>query len=322
MRLRRLGRTGVSVSVLGFGGAPIGNLYAAVDEDAALAAAHASWDGGVRYFDTSPHYGLGLSERRLGAALKGRPREEFSISTKVGRMLVGNPHPTGSDLQEGGFDVPDTVIRTRDYSRDGVLRSLEASLSRLDLDRIDVVYVHDPEDDMDDALNQAIPTLVQLRDEGVVGAVGAGMNFWQPLLRIATQTDVDVVMVAGRWTLLDRSAGLLLDACLDRQVAVVAAAPFNSGISAQPWPADDAYFDYGPAPADVLARARAYATACTDRGTTLPHAAVQFPLRHPAVACVVAGIRTPGQAKANTDWATHDLDPAQWEALDSVDRDA
>lgn len=322
MHTNRLGSTDVEVTVLGFGGAQIGNLYTAIDDETAAAAVDAAWEGGVRYFDTAPHYGLGLSERRLGAALARRPRSEFIVSTKVGRLLVPNPSPIGSDLGAGGFAVVDAMTRRFDYSRAGVQRSLEASLQRLGVDRIDIVYVHDPDQHLHNAIHDAIPALIELRDQGVIAAVGAGMNSWQPLLGIVSETDVDTVMVAGRWTLADRSAAPLLAACAERSIAVVAAAPFNSGLLAQPWPADDAYFDYGPTPANVLARARTYARLCAEHGTTLPHAAMQFPRRHPAVACVVAGMRNAHQSASAVEWASRTLDAELWAALDAVPADS
>ena len=304
MRRNPLGRSNVSVSVLGFGAAPIGNLYTAMDDEAAHSAVEAAWTAGVRYFDTAPHYGLGLSERRLGAALSDKPRERFTISTKVGRLLVPNPRPTGSDLAAASFDVDDAMTRERDYTGDGVRRSLEESLDRLGLDRVDIVYIHDPDDHMDDAIGEAVPVLVELRGQGVVGAIGAGMNSADPLMRFATETDVDVLMVAGRWTLLDRSGAALLATCEDRGISVAAAAPFNSGLLARPWPPEDSLFDYGPVPAEILAAARAAAWTCDSYGSTLPHAAIQFPLQHPAVACVVAGMRTPEEVAQNVAWAT------------------
>ena len=312
MRTQPIGRTSVRVSVLGLGAAPLGNLYRPLDDEAASATVDAAWAEGVRYFDTAPHYGLGLSEQRLGAALAGRPRAEFTVSTKVGRLLEPNPHPSGSDLAAGGFAVPDTLRRRRDYSRDGVLRSLEASLTRLGLDRIDLALVHDPDDHMEAALGQALPTLADLRWQGVIGAVGVGANTVAPLLRTVTEADVDAVMVAGRWTLADRSALPLLEACTTRRVSVIAAAPFNSGLLSSPDPPEDAFFDYGPAPAAVLRRARALAAACARHGTVLPHAAVRFPLRHPAVACVMAGFRTPHEARSAARWATRDLPDRTW----------
>ncbi len=321
MKQAQLGNSSVYVTELGFGAAPIGNLYAPIDDATARAAVLAAWDGGVRYFDTAPHYGLGLAERRLGAALGDKPRSEFVVSTKVGRLLVDNPNPVGSDLGDGGFAVPDTLTRHPDYSRDGVLRSLDASLERLGLDRVEIVYIHDAEKHMEQALHEAVPALVRLRDEGVVGAIGAGMNFTAALLRFVTETDVDAVMLAGRWTLADRSGEPLLDACADRGVSVVAAAPFNSGLLARPHPRDDAHFNYEPARGDVLAYARRLAEHCEAAGCTLPQAALQFPLRHPTVAAVVAGMQTAHQASTDVDWVTRELPTSVWATLDSMDAD-
>ncbi|MGW5589283.1 aldo/keto reductase [Streptomyces sp. NPDC003857] len=313
-----IGRTRVRVSRLGFGAAPLGNLYRAVDDDAALTTIEAAWAEGVRHFDTAPHYGLGLSELRLGRALAHRPRDEFTISTKVGRLLEPNPHPTGSDLPAGGFAVPDTLTRRADYSRDGVLRSLEASRARLGVDRIDIVYLHDPDEHMDTAVAQALPALAELRRQGVIGAVGVGMNSVAPLMRFVIETDVDVVMVAGRWTLADRTALPLLTECADRGVSVVAAAPFNSGLLSDPDPSDGASFDYRSAPPDLLARARALAQVCRRHATVLPHAAIRFPLRHPAVASVVAGFRTPQEVRSAARWAERDLPSRAWEELEAA----
>ena len=307
--------TGVTLTRLGFGAAPIGNLYRPIDDATAAGAVAAAWDRGIRYFDTAPHYGLGLSERRLGSALRARPRNQYVVSTKVGRLLRPNPSPKGSDLEAGAFAVPDDLIRVRDYSRSGVLRSIESSLDRLGLDRVDIVYVHDPEDHMNAAISEAIPALIELRDQGVIGAVGAGMNFVEPLRRFVAETDVDVLMVAGRWTLVDQSAEPLLRECAHANVAVVAAAPFNSGLLARPYPADGARFDYGSAPEDVLEAARACARSCELHGTELPAAAVQFPLRHPAVVSVVAGMRTVDQVDLNISWMNARLDERLWGEL-------
>ncbi len=317
MKRRRVGRTRLELSEMGFGGSSIGNLYLPVDDEVAACAVGAAWEAGVRYFDTAPHYGLGLSEQRLGAALAGLQRDEFVVSTKVGRLLVPNPSPSGSDL-DNGFAVPDELTRARDYSRDGVLRSLESSLGRLGLDRVDIVYVHDPEEHLDEALAGALPALVELRDGGVVGAIGAGMNYWRPLLRIVKESDVDVVMLAGRWTLLDRSGEPLLAECLERGVSVVAAAVFNSGLLARSWPRDGARFDYAPAPAEVLARARALARICDDLGTTLPEAAACFGLRHPAVASVVVGAGSAEHSTLAAQRVGAGLPATTWQALDEV----
>ena len=313
MRARPL--RGLAVSELGFGGASLGNLYVETSDADARATVDAAWDGGVRYFDTAPHYGLGLSERRLGAALAGRPRAEYALSTKVGLLLAPNPAPTGSDLGSGGFAVPDDLVRRFDFSRDGVLRSLEASLGRLGVSGVDIVYVHDPDEHVDQAIAEAIPALAELRDQGVIGAVGVGMNQWQAPLRMVREADLDVVMLAGRWTLLDRSGAPLLAECAQRGVAVVAAAPYNSGLLARDWPEPGDHFDYGRAPADILDRARSLAGICRRHGTRLPAAALQFPLRHPAVTAVVAGMRTADEVNAALQLLAEPVPGAAWAEL-------
>ncbi|MCL2418244.1 MAG: aldo/keto reductase, partial [Conexibacteraceae bacterium] len=315
MRRAAIGCGGPEVTALGFGGAAIGNLYAALDDETAEAVLEAAWAGGIRYFDTAPHYGLGLSERRIGNALRTRPRDEYVISTKVGRLLVPNARPTGSDLEHGGFDVPDDWTRERDYSRDGILRSVEASLGRLGLDRLDIVFVHDPEEHMGQALGEAVPALIELREQGAVGAVGAGMNLVAPLRRFVAETDIDVVLVAGRWTLIDRSAGPLLEECLHANVAVIAAGVFNSGLLAHAAPSSSATFDYGPVPDDALQVAVAAARACADHGTTLPTAALQFPLRHAAVSSVLVGMRTPAECRQDLVAVATDIDERLWSDL-------
>jgi D-threo-aldose 1-dehydrogenase len=317
MQQHPIGTTAAAVTALGLGGASAGNLYTETTGEEATAAVDCAWAGGIRYFDTAPHYGLGLSERRLGAALRHRPREVFVISTKVGRMLEPNPRPAGSDLAAGGFAVPDTLRRRFDFSAAAVRRSLEGSLGRLGLDRADLVYVHDPDDHVDEAIAGAIPELIRMREEGLVRAVGVGMNQWQAPLRMVRETGIDLVMLAGRWTLLDRSGQPLVDECAARGVAVVAAAPFNSGLLARAWPGDGAYFDYGPATPQVLARARALAGICQRHGVSLPDAAIQFPLRHPAVVSVVGGMRSGEEVAATlARFATVVPDDA-WTELDA-----
>ncbi|MGH3166948.1 MAG: aldo/keto reductase [Trebonia sp.] len=237
------------------------------------------------------------------------------LSTKVGRLLEPNEAPTGSDLESGGFAVPDDLTRRFDFSRDGVLLSLESSLHRLGLSRIDIVYLHDPDDHVDQAIREAIPALARLRDQGVIGVVGVGMNQWQALLRMVRETDLDVVMLVGQWTLLDRSGAPLLAECLGRGVAVVAAAPYNSGLLARDWPEATARFDYGCASLDNLARARSLAGVCQRHGTTLPAAALQFPLRHPAVMSVVAGMRTASEVGSALGRLAETVPEAAWAEL-------
>jgi D-threo-aldose 1-dehydrogenase len=203
MRTRPLGGTGVQVTELAFGAAGIGNLYRPIRGDDAAAAVDAAWDAGIRTFDTAPHYGLGLSERRLGAALRDRPREAYTVSTKVGRLLVPDDTSEGDDLANG-FAAPATHRRVWDFSADGVRRSLGASLERLGLDRVDIVLLHDPDDHAEQALREGYPALERLRGEGVVGAIGIGMNQCALPARFLRETDIDVVLLAGRYTLLEQ----------------------------------------------------------------------------------------------------------------------
>jgi D-threo-aldose 1-dehydrogenase len=314
MQKRTIPGTGVQLPVLGFGAAPIGNLYREVPEQEALDAVTAAWEGGIRYFDTAPHYGLGLSERRLGAALGGHDRNEYVLSTKVGRLLRPNSAPAGRDSE--GFDVPDSLTRVRDYSRDGVLRSIEESLERLRTDRIDIVYIHDPDDYWNEALKGAVPALSSLRDEGVIGAWGAGMNQAEMLHRFVTETDADVIMLAGRYTLLEQGAATdLLPACIEREVGVVNVGVFNSGLLSKTRPSSGATYNYESASQELLDRAKQLAQICESHGTTLPTAALAYPYQHPAVTGVVLGMRTPEQVKQNLDLASQSVPEALWDEL-------
>jgi D-threo-aldose 1-dehydrogenase len=286
-----LGRSGLRVTRLVFGGAPIGGLFAPVAEDTALATLDAAWRAGIRAFDTAPHYGVGLSERRLGRFLAGRPRGEYVLSTKVGRLLV--PAAGDVDGADGFYGTP-RLTRVRDYTRDGVLASLEASLGRLGVDRVDIALIHDPDDHGPEALDGAYPALADLRAQGVIKAVGVGMNQVEMLEWFLPRADLDCVLVAGRYTLLDtRAAATLLPECQRRGVGVLAGGVFNSGVLADPGPA--ATYDYQPAPPRVIERARRIAAVCAARGLPVGAAALQFTLRHPAVTAAVVGARSPGE---------------------------
>ncbi|MFF3641236.1 aldo/keto reductase [Streptomyces sp. NPDC002564] len=291
---RRLGSGGVEVTELSFGAAGIGNLYSPITDDQAATALDHAWTAGIRYFDTAPHYGLGLSERRLGEALRGRDRSSYVLSTKVGRILEPVAEVSGDDLADGGFAVPRTHRRVWDFSADGVRRSLDASLTRLGVDRVDVVFLHDPDDHGEEAFREGYPALEKLRSEGVVGAIGAGMNQAEMLTRFVRDTDVDAVLCAGRYTLLDhRALAELLPAASARGASVVIGGVFNSGLLADPRPG--ARFDYTEAPPELLARARALAAVAERHGTTLRAAALAFPFGHAAVASVLVGIHAPEQ---------------------------
>ncbi|MFB6836444.1 aldo/keto reductase [Streptomyces sp. NPDC056361] len=308
-----LGRSAVRVTELAFGAAGIGNLFTAVADAEAEQAVHAAWDAGVRYFDTAPHYGLGLSERRLGAALRSRPRNDYVVSTKVGRLLEPTPGAPGDDLANG-FAVPATHRRRWDFSARGVRRSIEGSLERLGLDRIDVVYLHDPDDHAGPALDEAYPELARMRDEGMVGAIGVGMNQADLLARFVRETDIDAVLLAGRYTLLDqRGLTELLPLATDRGVDVVIGGAFNSGLLADPRPG--ATYDYTAAPPDLLARALGLKAVCERHGVPLRAAALRFPLGHPAVASVLVGTRSAAEARDAGAMLGHPVPDALWAEL-------
>ena len=318
MPSREVRATGVRLTSLGYGAAQAGNLYRPTTDAETQEAFDAAWDAGVRYFDTAPHYGLGLSERRLGASLAGRPRDEYVVSTKVGRLLVPSPE-TAHEKDPDMFDVPAATRRVWDFSRDGVLRSLEASLECTGLDRVDVVYLHDPDEHEEQAFAEAVPALVELRDQGVVGAIGAGMNQSAMLARFVAEADVDVVMCAGRFTLLEQPAlADLLPAAAARGAAVVVAGVYNSGLLAREVVPDDATYDYAPAPAALLDRTRRIAAACAEHGVTLPEAALAYVRTHPAVASTVVGLRTADQVRQAVDRHAAAVPTGLWTEL--VDR--
>jgi len=307
-----LGSSGVQVSGLAFGGAVIGNLYTEVGDAQAHEAVTAAWQSGIRYFDTAPHYGLGLSERRLGEALREHPREAYTISTKVGRRL--EPSDAEGDDLANGFAVPATLRRVWDFSADGVRRTLEASLERLGLDRVDVVYLHDPDDHAEQAFHEGYPALEKLRSEGVVGAIGAGMNQAEMLTRFVRDTDVDVVLCAGRYTLLDQSALTeLLPAAVERGVAVVIGGAFNSGLLADPRP--EATYNYAQAPGEVLERALRMKSVAERHGISLRAAALAFCAAHPAVASVLVGARSAAEVRDCAEQFATPVPAAFWQEL-------
>lgn len=307
----------LELTAIGFGGAQAGNLSRERSDQVVEDSIERAWVRGIRYLDTAPHYGLGLSERRLGRALADYPREEYVLSTKVGRLLVPSPSTADrSDLQDGGFAVPADHRREWDLTRDGIRRSIEDSLERLGLDRIDIAYLHDPEDRMEEAVATAIPALAELRDEGVLRAVGAGMNYSDHLARLVTETDVDVVMCAGRYTLLEQPAlADLLPAALEHRVGVVVAGVYNSGLLARSRPREGATYNYEPAPADLLARVHAIADVCERHGVSLPEAALAFVTGHPAVVSTVVGVRSAEDVDDAVDRATTEVSSELWVEL-------
>jgi len=301
---------------LGFGAAQLGNLFQETSDEEAAATVDAAWTAGIRYYDTAPHYGLGLSERRLGAGLRDKPGA--IISTKVGRLIVPSP-ATADRLDEDVFVVPADRRRVWDFSADGVRRSLEASLERLGTDRVDIVYLHDPDNHWEQASTSGVSALIELREQGIVRAVGVGMNQSAMPARFVREHDIDVVLLAGRYTLLDQS-GLddLLPLAVERGVAIVAGGVYNSGLLSEPRPGAGAMYDYAPAPPDLIERARRLADVCSGHGVDLPTAAINFPRRHPAVVSVVVGAYTAEQVRVNAERFATPVPDDLWAELEST----
>ena len=299
---------------LGLGCAPLGNLFTAVSDEQAAATVAAAWQQGIRFFDTAPQYGHGLSETRLGAALADYPRDEYTLVSKVGRVLVA-PQPGVARPPSGFVDIP-TVDPVFDFSRDGILRSLDDSLTRLDTDRLDIVHVHDPDDHEAEALATAFPALIELREQGVIGQVGCGMNQVAMLARFVEQVDLDCILLAGRYTLLDRSGAELLAMCESLGIDVIAGGVFNSGLLANP--VVGATFDYAAAPATLVARAQALQAVCEEFLVPLPAAALQFVSRHPAVARTLVGARSAAEIEADVVYADLDIPAELWGELEAV----
>jgi D-threo-aldose 1-dehydrogenase len=314
MRTRATQR-GLQLTELGLGAAQFGNLYRETTDEQAAGAVVAAWDAGIRYFDTAPHYGLGLSERRLGPMLSDYPRDEYLVSSKVGRLLVDSPELAGRQDDEG-FAVPADKRRVWDFSRDGILRSLESTLERTGLDSLDIVYLHDPDDHLEQAFGEGIQTLIDLREQGVVRAVGAGMKQSEALAALIRAADVDLVMLAGRYTLLEQGAADdLLPLALERGVGVVIAGVYNTGLLSSARPAAGAKYEYEDAPSELVARANAIADVCERYGVTLPEAALAFPLLHPAVVSVVVGVRDAAQVSSNVERYSKPIPADLWTEL-------
>jgi D-threo-aldose 1-dehydrogenase len=318
-----LGRSGLRVTRLGFGAAPIGGLYTAVDDADARATVDRAWELGIRTFDVAPLYGYGAAERRLGSALAGRPRDEFVLSTKVGRLVrpsdaitpTDDVDPQAMDGRQDAFYVRSEPVRmVFDFSADGVRRSIEESLARLGLDRIDIALIHDPDTHWAAAIDDAFPALARLRGDGVVRAIGVGMNQSAMLARFAREGDFDVFLLAGRYTLLDQDAlGELLPLCVERDIAVLAGGAMNSGILADPTPGGR--FDYQPAPPAIVERARRLAAICARHGVPLRAAAVQFPLAHPAIRSLIAGVRRIDHLDEYPELMAHPIPADLWSEL-------
>lgn len=301
---------------VGFGGAPLGGLYARVSQSQAHATLQAAWACGLRYFDTAPLYGCGVSEQRLGNFLCGMPRDSFVISTKAGRVLVPRTNAEDTSGSLGQFFVDSPYTAAFDFSAGAIRRGVEQSLSRLKLEKIDIVYLHDPDDHLEEAISCAYPALCKLREEGLVRAIGAGTNRTQPLAKLIEACDLDVIMLAGRYTLLDTSAAdLVLPLCKQRGIGVVAAGIFNSGILAQDDLSTAATYDYQPAGDGVVRRARRLSEIARAFGVDLRTAAIAFTLREPAIDSIVLGMRSAQEVRENVGAANAGVPEDLWEAL-------
>lgn len=326
LALRQVGTTDLQVTQLGLGGTALGNIYSAVEEEAALATVRAAYQAGVRYFDTAPLYGSGLSEIRLGQALRELPRASFVVSSKVGWRLDLTTSTAGQGSGVFADALPYTAIM--DYSRSAIERSLAESLERLGLERIDIVMMHDPDESVTiygrgpyevshfaQAMTEAYPLLDDLRRQGVIGALGLGMNQWQMLADFARAGEFDCFLLAGRYTLLEQEPlGEFLPLCQEKQISIIIGGPYNSGILAT-GAVEGAYYNYAPATAEVLTRVRRIESVCTRYGVPLQAAALQFPLGHPTVAAVIPGARSVAELQQNMGFLQHPIPFEFWGAL-------
>jgi D-threo-aldose 1-dehydrogenase len=318
---RRFGRVDLEVTAFGFGTAPVGNIFREIDEATSDAMFQASWDAGVRYYDTAPMYGHGLSELRTGHSLRWKTRDDFVLSSKVGRRLVPARRET-IDFAPWTNAAPFKL--EFDYTYDGTMRAFEDSLQRLALERMDICFIHDIDvftrgNDQPEVFRQAMDgcwrALEKLRAEGVVKAIGVGVNEWQVCQAALEQRDFDCFLLAGRYTLLEQEAqDTFLPMCVDRGAAVVVGGGFNSGILAT-GAKNGAKYNYAPAPAEIMERVRRIEAVCADHGVPLPAAALQFVVAHPAIPSFIAGTRTVAQLQQNLDWFRHPIPADFWAEL-------
>lgn len=320
MKTRQLGKTGLALTELGFGGSAIGNLYRPTTREEAHNAIISAWESGVRYFDTAPSYGYGLSERRIGDGLRELPRDSYVLSTKVGRLLV--PDGTPKEHEQYPQALPFRI--QYDYSHDGIMRSFDHSLHRIGTDSIDLLYIHDigklmhgerhPEM-MRTLLESGYRALSELREQKVIRAIGLGVQEWQVCLELMPQTDLDCIMLAGRYTLLEQEVlEVFFPSCEQRGISIIAAGPYNSGVLA-----NGQHYNYEMADHKVLSRVNAIQKICDLYQIDLPHAAIQFPLSHTQVISVVAGARNEEQVALSVSYLTQQIPTRLWQALKEAD---
>jgi D-threo-aldose 1-dehydrogenase len=320
---RRLGKSGLMVPVMGFGGAPLGNMYEAFPDEQAAGTVRAAYDAGLRLFDTAPFYGFGLSEHRVGDALRWHDRDSYVLSTKIGRLLEPIP-PTAADTSQFKRVLPFKAVF--DYGYDGVMRSFEDSLQRLGTSRIDVLLIHDVDvwthgseearlERFREVMNGGYRAMVELRKQGAIRAIGAGINEVGACLDLAKAGDFDCFLLAGRYTLLEQGAlDELLPLCADRDISLLIGGPYNTGILAT-GAVEGAYYNYAPAPAAIMDQVRRIEAVCTRHNVRLATAALRFPLGHPQVATIIPGARSPAEIEQNRAIFEADVPAELWAEL-------
>ena len=308
LKLNQISDTRIFVSSLGVGGAPFGHNYkwsqgSEVSADTVSKTISKAIKYGLNYFDTAPGYGYGQSERYYGNCLPNFNRSKFVISSKVGNLIYHD-------------DKLSSLNSKKDYSKDGIFRSVEESLNRLKLDYLDIALVHDPDEHMQLALEESFPALLDLKSQGVVRSVGAGMNYCEPLIDFANKVDLDCFLVAGRYTLLDQSAAQeLFPICLEKNISLILGGPYNSGILADPKFNSNSTYFYQKTPKDILKKARSINDICNRQNVPLKAAALQFGLMNPAVTSVIPGVRSVSEVIENFEMLSIDIDPQFWDEL-------
>ncbi|MDU8946545.1 aldo/keto reductase [Ovoidimarina sediminis] len=320
-QMMKFGRVDLEVTAFGFGTAPIGNIFREIDEETSDGMIQAAWDRGVRYYDTAPMYGHGLAELRTGQSLRWKERDDFVLSSKVGRRLVPAKR---SEIDFAPWTNAAPFVMEFDYTYDGTMRAFEDSLQRMALERMDICFIHDIDvftrgDEQPEVFRQAMDgswrALESLRDQGVVKAIGVGVNEWEVCHEALKQRDFDCFLLAGRYTLLEQEAlDAFLPLCEERGAAVVVGGGFNSGILAT-GAKEGAKYNYAPAPADIMEKVAEMEAVCAEHGVPLPAAALQFVVAHPAIPSFIAGTRTVEQLEQNLDWFSHPIPAEFWADL-------
>jgi len=316
---KTIGSTDLNVTNIGMGGAPLGSL----NEKTARKTLEMAFESGINYFDTAPLYGTGSSETKYGDFFLDLDRESFIVSTKVGRLILPEKEASKFSYSEKITPSIKTNINASKYknnvvfnfSREGILRSIEESLTRLKIDKLDIIFIHDPDDNYEIALNETLPTLLELKSQGVVKAIGAGMNEWEMLLDFSKNEAFDCFLLAGRYTLLDQSAfEKLLPVCLEKNISVIIGGPYNSGILASDLNQKSTFF-YEPSPTNIINKAKKIKKICDEFNAPLKAVALQFGINHASVVSTIPGPRSPKEVLENIEMLTYEINPELWNKL-------